>query len=107
MTVYLDKDFKCHVTDDGTMTAYETNFFDSKCTQFIEGYRLVPRGEAWVREDGKAFEGLMIAPWMDVKALDEAQRQYEQEELRRLKAENAEYEAALSEIEEALGVNVK
>ena len=77
MLVYLDKDFKCHMTDDGTMTAYETNFFEGKCPQFIEGYRLVPAGETWIRQDGSAFEGLMIAPWLDFKALDEAQRQYE------------------------------
>lgn len=81
MLVYLDKDFKCHVTDDGTMTAYETNFFDGKCPQFIEGYRLVPRGEAWVREDGKAFEGLYIEAWADYPTLLSIQAEYDAAEL--------------------------
>ena len=29
--IYIDNGFKCHVTDDGTMTAIETDFFDGKC----------------------------------------------------------------------------
>ena len=26
-TIYLDSDFKCHVSNDGTMLAVETDFF--------------------------------------------------------------------------------
>jgi hypothetical protein len=82
MKVYIDADFKCHVTDDGTMTAVESGFFDDKCEAFIEGYRYIPQGENWTREDGEVFEGEMIAPWKDFAELDEAQRVYEQEQLR-------------------------
>ena len=96
-TIYLDSDFKCHVTDDGTMTAVETDFFDGKCDAFIEGYRFVPSGESWTRSDGTVFTGEMIAPWRDYNELDAAQRQYEQ-------AMIAQYESALAEIEKALGV---
>ena len=78
-TIYLDADFKCHVTDDGTMRAVETDFFDGKCDTFIEGYRFVPAGESWTREDGAVFTGEMASPWKDYAELDEAQRSYERE----------------------------
>lgn len=76
MTIYLDNDFKCHLTDDGTMRANETGAFNGKCTTYIEGYRLVPQGEVWTRSDGVEFTGLMIAPWKDYALLEAAQAQY-------------------------------
>lgn len=76
-TIYIDSDFKCHTADDGTMTAVETDFFDGKCNDFIEGYRFVPAGESWVRSDGVVFRGEMIAPWKDYRELAAAQAQYE------------------------------
>ena len=85
-TVYVDSDFKCHTTNDGTMLAVETRFFDGKCPAFIEGYRFVPAGSTWVREDGIAFEGEMIAPWKDWAELDAAQREYERAEMADMKA---------------------
>ena len=96
-TIYIDSNFKCHVTDDGTLTAVETDFFDGKCDTFIEGYRFIPSGESWTRSDGVVFHGEMIAPWKDYAELDNAQREYERQIL-------TEYESALSEIETALGV---
>lgn len=86
-TIYIDSEFKCHITDDGTMTAVETDFFDGKCDTLIEGYRFVPSGESWTREDGEVFEGEMIAPWKDYSELDAAQRAWEMEKL--ADAENA------------------
>lgn len=83
-TIYIDSDFKCHVTDDGTMTAVETEFFDGRCDAFIEGYRFVPSGESWTREDGVVFQGEMIAPWKDYAELDNAQREYERQLLKEL-----------------------
>ena len=76
-TIYLDSVFKCHVTDDGTMTAVETPFFDGKCSAFVEGYRFIPSGETWTREDGAVFRGEMIAPWKPYNELAAAQAQYE------------------------------
>lgn len=96
-TIYLDSDFKCHISGDDTMTAVETAAFDGKCDAYIEGYRFVPGGKTWVREDGAVFTGEMIAPWKPWQELEEAQREYERQLV-------AEYEAALQEIEEALGV---
>lgn len=85
-TIYIDPDFKCHATDDGTMTAVETAFFDGKCSEYIEGYRLIPSGAVWVRSDGVSFEGEMISPWKPFDELERAQRAYE----RQLLAEYAE-----------------
>lgn len=86
-TIYIDSDFKCHTSDDGTMTPIDTDFFDGKCGGYIEGYRFVPAGESWTRSDGVVFTGEMIAPWKDYNELDAAQREYERELL--ADAENA------------------
>lgn len=96
-TIYLDSDFKCDISGDDTMISVETAAFDGKCDTYIEGYRFVPSGKTWVREDGMEFSGEMIAPWKPWQVLEEAQREYERQLV-------AEYEAALQEIEEALGV---
>ena len=76
-TIYIDSDFKCHVADDGTFTAVETEFFDGKCDTFVEGYRFVPSGETWTRPDGAIFTGEMIAPHTNYSILAAAQAQYE------------------------------
>ena len=94
-TIYLDDDFKCHGSDDGTGTAVETDFFDGKCEAFVEGYRFVPEGKHWTRSDGVVFQGEMIAPWKPYSDLDAAQRCYEKQLL-------AEYAKAL----ETVGVTV-
>lgn len=77
MIVYIDKDYGCHISDDGTMTAVETSFFNNRCDAFIEGYRFVPEGEQWVREDGEIFEGEMIAPAEEYSLLENAQLKYD------------------------------
>ena len=105
MMIYIDSEFKCHASDDGTMTAVETDVFDGKCDAYVEGYRFIPAGRTWTRADGVIFAGEMIAPWKSWAELDAVQREYEREQYQALAAQNAEYEAALSEIETALGVN--
>lgn len=75
-TIYIDSEFKCHVTNDGTMTAVETDFFDDKCDAFIEGYCYK------VKEIG-----VTVYPWKPYSELDAAQRAYEREKL--ADAENA------------------
>lgn len=77
MTIYIDKEFKCHLTNDGTMTEVQTDFFDGKCEALIEGYRFIPAGESWTRSDGRVFHGEMIAPWKPYSELDAAQREYD------------------------------
>lgn len=81
MTIYIDNDYKCHVTNDGTMRPVETDFFHGKCDSFIEGYRLVPEGESWTRSDGVVFAGEMVAPWKDFAELDAVQREYERQQM--------------------------
>lgn len=101
MPIYIDNDYKCHVSNpEGTYTAVETDAFDGKCDAYIEGYRYVPAGEVWTRQDGVVFHGEMIAPWKDWKALDAAQRAYEREQFTAMAAELADAKAAL----EMLGV---
>lgn len=90
MTIYIDNDYKCHVTDDGTMTEVETTAFDGMCTEYIEGYRYVPAGQTWTRSDGVEFTVKMISPWRDWAELDAAQREYERQQL-------ADMQAALAE----------
>lgn len=79
MMIYVDTDYKCHIANDGTMTEVQTDYFDDKCLALIEGYRFVPAGESWTREDSVVFTGVMIAPWKPFEELDQAQRQYERE----------------------------
>ena len=86
MTIYIDNDYKCHVTDDGTRRSVETDFFTGRCTEFIEGYRFVPSGETWTRKDGQTFKGEMIAPRRDYSgiaaiqsAVDRTQAQADEE----------------------------
>lgn len=90
-TIYIDSAFRCHLSDDGTMTPIETDFFDNKCDTFIEGYRYVPSGAVWTREDGEKFTGEMVAPCVDFVELDDAQREYEQQKLK-------DYEAMIDEL---------
>ena len=97
MKIYIDDEFKCHTQAADGLTAVETDFFDGMCAAYIEGYRFVPAGKAWTAEDGTVYPGEMITPWKPLAELDEAQREFERERA-------AALEAALSEIETALGV---
>ena len=77
MKVYVNPvDFKCHTANDGTFLEFDVPFFDDKCQTLIEGYRYVPPGESWTREDGAVFRGEMIAPATDYAPLGIAQTQY-------------------------------
>ena len=93
--IYLDSEYKCHVTDGSDMVPLETDAFDNMCDAMIEGYRFIPEDLAWVRDDGEVFEGEMIAPWKPYEELDEAQREYERQLL-------AEYAATMADMESAL-----
>ena len=80
MTIYIDNDYKCHTSSGDGFTPVETDAFDGKCRQYIEGYRFVPSGESWVREDGEVFTGEMVAPWRNYEILAELQVVYEEEQ---------------------------
>ena len=97
MTIYIDSDYKCHVSAAEGRRAIETDAFNGKCPEWIESFRFVPAGETWTREDGEMFRGEMVSPWKDLGEAYAAQAAY-------VTAQNAQYEAALTEIEAALGV---
>ena len=64
--LYLDGNYIAHAEQDteGLRIPWEDSygFFTAKCPAFIEGHRVVPEGETWIRADGTAFTGLMITP---------------------------------------------
>lgn len=71
--IYIDSDFLCHASAGDGLREVETDFFDGKCPEFIEGYRFIPAGESWTREDGEVFAGEMVTPVRDYDALAEIQ----------------------------------
>lgn len=83
-TIYIDSEHKCHPTNDGTMTAVETDFFDGMCDIYVEGFCYE------IRENSTA-----IYAWKPYSELDAAQRQYELAQL-------ADYKAAC----ERMGIKV-
>lgn len=92
--IYIDAEYKCHATNDGTMRGFDVPFFAGKCAAFIEGYRFVPSGETWTRSDGVEFQGEMVAPFVDSRILAAYQAQYEA-----MLPELADAEAALKVME--------
>lgn len=97
MTIYIDSDYKCYVSASDGRRAIEVNDFNGKCPEWIESYRYVPAGETWVEPNGVMFHGEMVAPWKDLGEAYTAQTAY-------VTAQNAQYEAALTAIENALEV---
>lgn len=99
--INLDSEFKCHTTNpDGDfreviLSENARNFFSDKCTYFIEGYRLKPVDETWIREDGQVFSGgEMLAPWKPYNELAAAQAQYEAD----LAAADAAYQEGVNSV---------
>lgn len=95
MRIYIDSDFKCHSATADGLTAVETDFFDGKALEVVEGYRYVPAGSVWVRSDGAEFPGEMVSPWKPWEDLDAVQREYEREQYNSLLTQLSEvYEDA-------------
>lgn len=90
MTLYYDSDYKLHTETAADYTPIETDAFGGKCTEYIEGFRYVPEGAVWVRDDGTKFHGLMCVPWKPYNELDAAQRAYEKQLLTNYEAERQE-----------------
>lgn len=82
MKIYIDSDFRCHTAPADNLREFDVPYFDYKCTALIEGYRYVPPGESWTREDGEVFVGEMIAPAVDYETLGIAQLQYENQDMK-------------------------
>lgn len=77
MKIFIDADCLCHSAQGDGLREFDTPFFEGKCPAFIDGYRYVPEGETWQREDGELFTGEMTAPAVDSRILEAYQRQYE------------------------------
>lgn len=88
MTVYVDKNYRCHAENADGRQAIDDEFFAGRAPAVIEGYLCV------IDEHNEG----MIAPWRPLSELDAIQREYEQNHLL------TQYEAALSSIEQALEV---
>lgn len=88
--IYLDADFMAYPRQNEaeTLTPWEDadGFFAGKCDAFIEGYRVIPEGETWEREDGNTFSGLMISPAVNLAELSAVQAVYDKETIAELDA---------------------
>ena len=82
-TYYLDAQCCLHLSPADGRTPWEdvNGYFDNKCPEYIEGFRVVPEGKTWVRDDGTEFSGPMIAAAVPFEEIDAAQREYEQAEM--------------------------
>lgn len=86
MVIYIDNEYKCFTNEAEGYTAVETAFFDGKCAEFIEGYRFIPLGATWEREDGRVFKGEMATPLKNYEELEDAQKAYDLAQLEDMKA---------------------
>jgi len=84
MIIYIDSNFCCHAEPKIEYRTFDVPFFDEKCDEFINGYRYVPEGETWTRDDGVQFIGEMITPARNYAPLESAQKQYEIDEEKHL-----------------------
>ena len=95
MTIYIDNDYKCHVSNADGRRKIETDFFDGKCREWIESFRYVPEGETWTRGDGEVFTN-MTAPWKDLREAYAAQMVHVEQLLAASQAQAADMQAALN-----------
>ena len=79
-TIYLDNDFMCHLTNDGTMTEVQTEVFDHLCNNAIELMRFIPDGKTWTRPDGRVIHGEFIQV-TDSAKIDVYQRQWMEDQV--------------------------
>lgn len=96
MKVYIDNEYRCYISPKDGLTEIETDFFDDKCKEFIEGYRFIPHGAIWTRDDGTEFHGDMVSPWKDYKELMIPQNIYT---ISNLQTEISELDSALLDAE--------
>ena len=80
MTIYIDDDYKCYVSAADGRRAIETNYFDGKCTEWIE------------------FTD-MTAPWKDMANAYAAQAAYLAGKLAAAETDIAELDMALLDAE--------
>ena len=89
MIFFIDKENKCHVTDDGTMRECEDARFDNKCKEYIEGFYYIPAGETAVI-NGVEYTGRVLCAFKPFTELAYAQTLYDLEQLRGVQADTDE-----------------
>lgn len=89
MTIYLDSDFRCHLQDDGTRMAVETEAFEGKCEAFVSAYHYIPSGYSWQHQSGIIYNGLAIIADADYSVLARIQEQYEYDQEQSVDMQNA------------------
>ena len=74
-TIYLDSEYMCHLTNDGTMAEIQTEMFDDIENAAVEYYRYIPEGSEWTNlKSGLVIHGLFIQA-TDSNRIDEIQRE--------------------------------
>ena len=96
MTVYIDAAYRLRTQPGPGLSAVELPEMDGKCRAYIEGYRYVPEGQIWTREDGEVFAGAMLAPAVPYDILRAAQAAYEEGQ--------QQAAAELADTKQALGI---
>ena len=94
--IYIDSNNHCHVVNDGTMIAVETEVFDGKCDAYIEGhcYEIMENAIA-------------VYMWKPYSELNAAQREYERRLLKESQTELSELKSQQEDLLESYmtGVN--
>lgn len=67
-TIYVDAENHCHVTGGDGLKAVETDYFDGKCDEYVQGYYY-------------DVENGILYPFVPFEQLENAQREYERERL--------------------------
>ncbi len=76
-TIFLDPEFKCHLTNDGTMLEVQTDVFDIYTSKAVECFRFVPKGHTWIGADGRERHGEFIQAFRSGEVITAYQEQYE------------------------------
>ena len=86
MKIYIDSEYKCHVSNDGTMREFDLSCFDGKCQGYIEGFMHIPEGEEWISPEEQKFTGQVTFAWKNYddlaaiqSAVDKAQEKSDEQ----------------------------
>ena len=87
-TIYIDSNFMCHTTNDGTMVEVQTGALDDFCNNAIEVVRFIPQGQECIRPDGRVLHGEFIQI-TDTNRFNAYQRQYIEDQVQMSDMQNA------------------
>ena len=73
-TIFLDSEYMCHLTNDGTRMEVQTEVLDHLCDNAIELMRYIPEGKTWVHPKGFTVYGEFVQA-TDSAKIDAYQRQ--------------------------------